>query len=36
MLAHLEKIAHAAIERMNRANPEAYPQFSARVRGMAG
>ena len=35
ILANLEKLAHAAIERMNRANPEAYALFSARIRGMA-
>lgn len=35
MLANLERLAQAAIERMNRANKEAYPVFSARVRGMA-
>jgi hypothetical protein len=29
----LEKVAHAAIERMNKANPEAYAVFSKRVRG---
>jgi hypothetical protein len=35
MMANLEKVAQAAIERMNRANPEAYALFSARIKGMA-
>jgi hypothetical protein len=33
MWAHLEKVAQASIERMNKANPEAYAEFSKRVRG---
>ena len=33
MWAHLEKVAQAAIERLNKANPEAYAEFSKRVRG---
>jgi hypothetical protein len=35
MWENLEKVAKTAIERMNRANPEAYPEFSKRVRGAA-
>jgi hypothetical protein len=34
-MANLEKVAQAAIERMNRGNPEAYALFSARIKGMA-
>jgi hypothetical protein len=34
-MANLEKVAQTAIERMNRANPEAYALFSARIKGMA-
>ena len=34
-LANVEKVLQAAIERMNHANPEAYPTWSARVRGGA-
>ena len=33
IVANLEKVAQAAIERMNRTNPEAYATFSATVRG---
>jgi hypothetical protein len=35
MWEHIERVANAAIERMNKANPEAYPEFSKRVRGAA-
>lgn len=33
MWEHIEKVAKAAIERLNKANPEAYAEFSKRVRG---
>jgi hypothetical protein len=34
MLSHMEKVAQAAIDNMNKANPKAYEAFSARVRGV--
>ncbi len=32
-LSHLETVARALIDNMNRSNPKAYEAFSARVRG---
>jgi hypothetical protein len=34
-LSHIENVAQALIENMNKANPKAYDAFSARVRGVA-
>ena len=34
MLSHMEQVAKAAIDNMNKANPKAYEAFSARVRGV--